>query len=86
MRQVLALAIRVASVPVGIGVGLWAAQLTPSEYTCPPKTICLEMNLYLRPFFATWQCTLLGAGAAAVLLLLSFAVARMPSARSLKAA
>jgi hypothetical protein len=86
MRRILALVFRVASVPVGVGVGLWTAQLTPNEYKCPPKAACLLINLYLRPTFATWQCILFGAGAATVLLLLSLAVARLPSARSLKAA
>jgi hypothetical protein len=38
------------------------------------------MLLALKPTFATWQCVLFGAGAAAILFLLSFAVARLPSA------
>ena len=40
----------------------------------PPNALCLLMNLYLAPIFATWQCILFGAGAAAVLLLLSLAL------------
>ena len=76
---------RLASVPVGVGVGLWTAQLTTGRISqCPPKAICLEM-LYLKPTFATWQCILFGAGAAAVLLLLSLAASRLPSAAPLKA-
>jgi hypothetical protein len=84
MRRTLALVLRVASVPVGVGVGLGTAQLAPSEYQCPPNALCLLMKLYLAPTFATWQCILFGAGAAAVLLLLSLAFARMPSTRALK--
>lgn len=85
MRRSLALGLRVASVPVGIGVGLWTAQLTPNEYTCPPNMGCLLIMLYLKPTLAIWQCVLFGAGAAAVLLLLSLAVARLPSPTAFKA-
>jgi hypothetical protein len=86
MRRTLALVLRVASVPVGVGVGLGTAQLTtvpPSQ--CSPAGICLLIKFFARPTFATWQCILFGAGAAAVLLLLSLAVARLPSATPLKA-
>ena len=86
MRRMLALVLRVASVSVGVGVGLWTAQLAPSGYQCPPKAACLAIAVHLSPTFATWQCILFGAGAAAVLLVLSFAVAQLPSARSLRAA
>lgn len=80
--------LRVASVPVGVLIGLWTAHLTslPSSYRCPADAFCLPLNFYLRPTFAMWQCVLFGAGAAAVLLLMSFAVARLPSARPLTAA
>jgi hypothetical protein len=81
----LALVLRVASVPVGVGVGLWTAQLTTYQNPCG-YAICAD-RLSLVPTFATWQCALFGAGAAAVLLLLSFAVARLPTtARPLRAA
>lgn len=85
MRRALALVLRLASVPVGVAVGFGTAQLTPSEYTCPPNGLCLLMNIYLRATFATWQSILFGAGAAAVLLLLSVAVTRPPSATALQA-
>jgi hypothetical protein len=75
----LALVLRVASVPVGVGVGLWTAQLTTYQNPCSPGPICLD-RLSALPTFATWQCILFGAGATAFLLLLSFAVARLPSA------
>lgn len=80
MRRILALVLRVASVPVGVGVGLWTAQLTTYQNHCSPEGVCLD-RLSALPTFATWQCILFGAGAAAFLLLLSFAVARLPSAR-----
>ena len=85
MERALALVLRLASVPVGVGVGLWTAQLAPTDYSCPPNGLCLLMKVYLRPTFATWQCILFGAGAAAVLLLLSVAVARPPSGPALQA-
>jgi hypothetical protein len=85
MQRALALVLRLASVPVGVGVGLWTAQLAPSDHSCPPNALCLLIKVILRPTFATWQCILFGAGAAAVLLLLSVAVARPPSAAALQA-
>ena len=88
MRRTLALVLRVASGPVGVGVGLWTAQLTPSEYKCPPAGLCLTILKFLlkQPRFATWQCILFGAGAAVVLLLLSSVASRLPSARRVNAA
>lgn len=86
MRRVLALVIRVGSAPVGAGVGLWTAQLAPSRYQCPPNAFCASILYFARPTFPTWQCVVFGAGAAAVLLLLSFAVARQPSTRPQNAA
>jgi hypothetical protein len=85
MRRTLALVLRVASMPVGVGVGLWTAQLTPSDYQCAPNALCLLPKLYLRPTFATWQCILFGAGAAALLLLLSVTVALPQSEWAVKA-
>ena len=73
-------ALRVASVPVGVGVGFWTAALTTNPNVCPLKALCLDMLLAPKPTFATWQCVVLGAGAAAVLFLLSYAVERLPSA------
>ncbi|MGA8633832.1 MAG: hypothetical protein WB805_03140 [Candidatus Dormiibacterota bacterium] len=86
MRRIVALVLRVASVPVGVAVGLWTAQLATAPFQCPPKGIpCLDMAYVQKPIFATWQCILFGAGAAAVVLLLSFAVPRLPSAVRIKA-
>ena len=71
MRRPLALVLRVASVPVGVGVGLWTAQLRTVVNECTPQGVCLLM-LRVGPRFATWQCALFGAGAAVTLLALSF--------------
>jgi hypothetical protein len=85
MRQALALVLRLSSVPVGVGVGFWTAQLTPGPYTCPPNGLCLLMNVILRPTFATWQCIVFGADAAAVVLLMSLAVSGLPAATARQA-
>jgi hypothetical protein len=61
------LVLRVASVPVGVGVGLWTAQLTTYQNPCSPEGVCLA-RLSALPTFATWQCILFGAGAAAFVL------------------
>jgi hypothetical protein len=65
MRRILALVLRVASVPLGVGVGLWTAQM---PWNCPVFSCPINV-----PQFATWQCALFGAGAAVTLLALSFA-------------
>jgi hypothetical protein len=77
--------LRVASFPLGLVIGVWTAQLL-SPY-CPPVGYgqCPTF-LTLEPTFAVWQCALFGASGAVVLLLISFAVTRLPPARSLEAA
>ena len=79
MRLTLKNALRVASVPVGVGVGLWAAQLiTGKGADCalfsggPPAVLCPVPNYWARFTFATWQCALFGGGAAVTLLALSW--------------
>jgi len=72
-------ALWVASVPIGVLIGLWTALLTkglpcPNHFNgalsdCPQS--------FPVATFATWQCILLGAGAAVVVLLLSLAVTRL---------
>ena len=75
----LALVLRVASVPVGVGVGFWTAL----QRTTFPLSSCPLMNACPgHASFATWQCALFGAGAAVVVLLLSVPASRQPSARS----
>ena len=88
MARILSNVLRVASVPVGVLIGLWTAQLmTWSEYKCPPAALCLTILKFLmKPRFATWQCILFGSGAAVVLLLLSSVASRLPSARRVNAA
>ncbi len=72
--------IRMAAVPVGVGVGLWTAQLRSVPY-CPPYGRCPAFIGGIAPLtFAPWQCAVFGAAAAAVLLLVSFAV-RSPVSR-----
>jgi hypothetical protein len=74
--------LRVASVPVGIGIGFWTALLrtTFRLSSCPLMNHCPG-----HPSFATLQCALFGAAAAVVVLLLSLAVKRLPPTRLLKA-
>ena len=88
MMRTLALVLRVASVPVGVGIGFWTALVTkgspcPNHFNGALSSICPQFPVAT---FALWQCALFGAGAEAVVLLLSLAVARLPSARSLKTA
>ena len=67
--------LRIASVVVGVGVGLSTAVMTsyPSCYPngCP--------GFPTRPTFALYQCALFGAGATAVLVLVSFGIRRPAS-------
>lgn len=75
MRLNLKNALRVASVPAGVGVGLWTAQLiTGKGAYCggPPAVLCPVPNYWARFTFATWQCALFGGGAAVTLLALSW--------------
>jgi len=72
MRLTLKNALRVASVPVGVGVGLWAAQLiTGVRPECPPAGLCALPNFFATYTFAAWQCALFGGGAAVTLLAFS---------------
>ena len=64
--------LRAASVPVGVAVGIWAA-LVRYGVPCQPvqggvDDCPYEVGLHI---FAPWQCVLFGAGAAAVVLLVS---------------
>ena|ERR1039458_401097 len=69
MRRTLTHVLRFASVPVGVGVGLWTASLwvDTSNLPCGHILMCAP-----GPRFALWQCALFGAGAAVVTLLLSW--------------
>jgi hypothetical protein len=76
MKVTLARAMYVASALVGVGLGFWTAQLR-SYHLCPSFESCPGVPNPPEPLtFATWQCALFGAGAAAVLLVASTALAR----------
>lgn len=70
MRRTFTNVLRWASVPVGVGVGLWTASLwvDTSNLPCGHLLMCGP-----RPRFALWQSALFGAGAAVVVLLLTWA-------------
>jgi hypothetical protein len=73
MRR-LAVALRVASAPIGVLVFLWTSELTVrvSSYVCgPPSNPLICGSNALR--FALWQCALFGASATVVVLLFSWA-------------
>lgn len=68
-------ALRVASVPMGVGVGLWTTQLQ-TRFICTSLS-CPAFTEF--PRFALWLCALFGAGAAAFTILVSIAVRRPAS-------
>lgn len=69
--------LRLASVPVGIVIGLWTAALTyPLCASRAVRFTSCALNAQL-PTFAAWECALFGAGAAAAFLLASEAVHRL---------
>jgi hypothetical protein len=79
--------LRVASVPVGVGIGFWTALLTKGGLCANHGNGALSVcpQFYPVATFAVWQCALFGAAAAVVVLLLSLALTRLPSARAPKA-
>ena len=79
MRLSLRNALRVASVPVGVGVGLWTALLTYGSpcLTSPLGVLNACPLVFARPIFATSVCALFGAGAAVMMLLVSVATTRL---------
>ncbi len=71
MRRVPTNVLRLASVPVGVVIGLWTAELQ-SLQPCPLYMRCpTATTLVTLPTFATWQCALFGLGAGVVLVLAS---------------
>jgi hypothetical protein len=75
-------ALRVLAVPIGIGVGLWTALLTSQAcyiFLSPRGngTACPYPTAIPHADFALWSCALLGAAAAAVVLLISIAMPRL---------
>jgi hypothetical protein len=83
MRRTLTNVLRLASVPLGVGVGLWTASLwvDTSNLRCAYLLMCAP-----GPRFTLWQSGLFGIGAAVAAVLLSLAIARPRSTRQLKAA
>jgi hypothetical protein len=78
MRRILAIAFGVVSVPVGIGVGLWMAQLT-SRPPCVAIGLGTQALCIPQRLVAPSVCVLCGGAAAAVLLLTSIVVHRHAS-------
>lgn len=78
MRRVVANGLLLASVPVGVGVGLWMALLTYPPY-CPVRGLGTADLCAARSSFAPSLCVLCGAAAAALALLGSIAVRRSAS-------
>lgn len=69
-----------AAVPVAVGVvvGFSAAQLRTYSPLCPPFQSCPSQFAGTDALtFTVWQCALLGAGAAAVLLVVSLVLTRL---------
>jgi hypothetical protein len=68
--------LRLASLPVGVVIGLWTAHLM-SLQPCPGYMRCPSTALVTLPTFATWQCVLFGAGPGVVLILVADVVHRL---------
>jgi len=86
MRRIVTNALLVASVPIGVGVGLWTAllKLTVGQaiYVCSGALLC---RADLGTPFASWQSALLGAGAT-VAVILAVVVGRLGSVRTARTA
>jgi hypothetical protein len=76
MRSILAVALRVVSVPVGVVFGLWTVALRSPSFTCGGGPLRNSAYCGLEPNFAFWVCALFGAAAAALVVLVSIAVDR----------
>ena len=76
----------IAAVAAGVGLGLWTAQLGSFQQCVSFAQCPTPYGIGFLPAFTAWQCALLGGSTAVVVLLLSFAGARLPSARSPMAA
>ncbi|MFI5286365.1 MAG: hypothetical protein ACHQ4F_08595 [Candidatus Dormibacteria bacterium] len=73
MRRILANALGVAAVPIGVGVGLWTALLTFLP-NCPVRGLGTLDLCAARPTFDQRFSVLFGTGAAVVVLLVSIIV------------
>jgi ABC-type transport system involved in cytochrome c biogenesis permease subunit len=78
MRRVTPNVLRLASVPVGVVIGLWTASLNALGcYLARRLSSCAGPRRL--PVFAGWECVVFGLGAAVVLVLAAEAVARLRS-------
>jgi hypothetical protein len=73
MRRILTNVLRVAAVPIGVGVGFWTALLTTLPY-CPGRGLGTVALCAARPIFAQRSSVLCGTAAAVVVLLASIVV------------
>ena len=78
MRRVVTNGLLLASLPVGVGVGLWMALRTYLPY-CPVRGLGTLALCPARPRFDPRLCVLCGGAAAAFVLLVSIAVRRCAS-------
>ena len=74
-RTALVIGLRMATLPVGVGLGLWAAQLI-NPPGCP--LLSGAHTCAWQHTFPIWLCALIGAGGAAAVLLISIAISRTP--------
>ena len=73
MRRIVTIALCVASVPIGVGVGLWTALLTSLPY-CPGRGLGTLDLCAARPIFDQRFSVVCGTAAAVVVLLASIVV------------
>src|ERR1035437_10608645 len=78
MRRVITNGLLLASLPVGVGVGLWMAVLTYLPY-CPFRGLGTAALCAARHSFDPRLCVLCGAAAAALVMLASIGVRRRAS-------
>ena len=77
MRRTATILLGLGSVPVGVGTGVWTALLMSlTSCGCPGGASFCNCGLVTsESTFATWQCSLFGAGAAVVVFSRSVGVA-----------
>jgi len=87
MRRLVTNALLVASVPIGVGVGLWTALLSVAvgrgTYICSSSFLC---HAAVGTPFERWQSALLGAGTTVAVILIALAASPFGSARTAKSA
>ena len=76
MRRILAVTLRVVSVPTGVAIGLWTAAIRSPSFTCGGGPLRNSTYCGLEPNFGFWLCALFGVTAAALVVLVSVAVDR----------